>query len=588
MAMEMAIGLGLIGSTILLVGLVGLYTPVAFAASLVILGGLSFPELGRAAHEAVSLPRRITAAARGEGFLSVGVALAASAILLLSAVQALTPPADNDALMYHLQAPRLYLETGRLFLTPDIWQANGPMLAEMVYALGLAFGSDAFARLVNLTFAVLLTLATYGVAARDLGRRSGWLALAILLGIPILPIWGSLAGTDMAWALYSFLAVIALLRWSTAADRRWLLLGGLFTGFAVSSRYIGLGLALLLSGWVAVARRNDGWRSILQDLSSFVACAGAVAWLWFAKNLVWTGNPVYPFLFGGPDWNPERLAFLMTYLRSFGSGTSLANYLLLPINLFVRHADFGTSMTSIDVPSPFFLLALASPWAGLPVGWIALGLLTLLAMLLWAVGSQQIRFLLPLYPILTLLAVVTLRRIDSRFRRPGARVIVPGIALGGVAATLVYQLIFVTITRPFPVILGEETKNAFLERTLYDYSAIEYIEDELPLSARVALLWDGRGYYCDTRCIPDADLSRWPRLLREAGSVQGAMEMLRGLGISHLLVDLEELSIRLEEDPGGPYEVSLGQLAQALAPPFAREIFRTEKVVLYEILPPER
>src|SRR3990172_3324947 len=494
-AIEAAVGLGLMALSFLLLGLLGLFHSPVLIACAFLLGLLAWPEIGRAALDGMHLPRRVFAEAREGGFFGLSVTAIGVAVLLFSVLEALGPPAENDALMYHLQAPRMFMEAGRLFPTPEIWQANGPMLTEMLYALGLAFGSDSFARLLHLLFSTLLAVATFGVAKQGLGARGGWFAAAVLLGIPILPLWGSLALTDMAWALYCFLAVLATLRWSTDGDRRWLVIGGVLTGFAASSKYLGLGIALLLMGWIAVSHRHSDRRARLKAVVVFVACAAAVATPWFVKNLLWTGNPVYPFLFGGPDWTPLRLSYLMTYLRSFGAGTGVVETLLLPWNLYVRHAEFGTIMTSIDVPSPFFLLALAFPWARPPAGWGSLGVLTVLAMLVWAAGSQQTRFLLPLYPILTLLSVVTLCWIDARWQRPGLRGLLPAIALGAIATTLAYQVVNATTTRTLSVVLGWESKASYLRRILYDYSAMEFIEDELPENAQVALLWDGRSYY---------------------------------------------------------------------------------------------
>ena len=130
-----------------------------------------------------------------------------------------------------------------------------------------------------------------------------------------------------------------------------------------------------------------------------------------------------------------------------------------------------------------------------------------------------------------------------------------------------------------------ESKASYLRRTLYDYAAMEFIRNELSADARVALLWDGRGYYCDDRCLPDTDLSRWPRLLQEVGSGRAAVEALRARGVSHILVDLEELSNGLRRDRGVTHEDSVRQLGVALAPPFARVVFRADKVVLYELAP---
>jgi len=51
----------------------------------------------------------------------------------------------------------------------------------MLFTLGLAFGSDTFAKLMHLTYAVLMVLSTLALGERCLGPARGWIAAAILL-----------------------------------------------------------------------------------------------------------------------------------------------------------------------------------------------------------------------------------------------------------------------------------------------------------------------------------------------------------------------------------------------------------------------
>jgi hypothetical protein len=223
-AIEMALGLGLIGSALLLLGLAGLYRPWAFAVLLLATWLVSLPELARAVHDAVQVPRKVASAAKREGFLSLGLTIGGIAILLMSAAQALTPPTDNDVLMYHLQAPFLYLQSGRIFLTPDIWQANGPLLAEMLSAIRLAFGSDT---LPGRRLDVLdpSRLATFG-ASRDLETRLvGW-RLASSWGYRSCPFREPPGSPTSPGRSIRFAAVVTTLRWTIGAGRHWLLLDG--------------------------------------------------------------------------------------------------------------------------------------------------------------------------------------------------------------------------------------------------------------------------------------------------------------------------------------------------------------------------
>ena len=60
--------------------------------------------------------------------------------------------------MYHLQGPRLFLEAGRILPLPNTWGANNPFTLELLFMFGLRFGSDNFAKLLHLSFALLLVM----------------------------------------------------------------------------------------------------------------------------------------------------------------------------------------------------------------------------------------------------------------------------------------------------------------------------------------------------------------------------------------------------------------------------------------------
>ena len=122
---------------------------------------------------------------RSCSLLGKAAAVGVSFIGLASLLNTMTPAWSYDALMYHLPAPLEYLETGRLVLLPDMWQANGPMAIEMLYGYGLALGSASIAKLIHLTYAILLILATFAFAAAS--------SICAWLGFPPCCLSGSLS-----------------------------------------------------------------------------------------------------------------------------------------------------------------------------------------------------------------------------------------------------------------------------------------------------------------------------------------------------------------------------------------------------------
>ena len=320
-ALGVPLGLGFVGLAVFFLGIAGGYTASALAFSLSLLAWIGSSELASLAPGLTGAVgsvrdswRQLPVGMRALVLLSLGIGI-------LSAVQALSPAWDYDGLMYHLQAPRLFLDAGRLIPLPEIWQANGPLQIEMLYVAALALGSEPTARLTHLTLAGLIVLATFILGREQLGETGGWLAAAVMLGIPIFPIWGTLAYSDMGWALFESLALLILLRWSRTQQQGWLVLAGLFAGLAAGSKYLGLaglgaGVCLvLLASW------RSGFKAVMRACAAFALPALVALAPWYLKNVLWLGDPVYPFLSGSEGvWGHGRLDLLMAYLRSFGAG----------------------------------------------------------------------------------------------------------------------------------------------------------------------------------------------------------------------------------------------------------------------------
>jgi 4-amino-4-deoxy-L-arabinose transferase-like glycosyltransferase len=197
--------------------------------------------------------------------------------------------------MYHLQGPRLFLEAGRIILLPENWQSNGPFTVEMLYLLGLAFGSDVFSQLIHLVYTICLLLATFSFARRFMGVREAWIAFAILLGIPLIPYLAALPNVDLSWALYEFLAMYALFIWKEIRGKSWLILAGLIIGWALGSKYFALGWAGILGLWVLWESRKDGLKRITLTGLLFGIPGLIVGAPWYIKNMVLSGNPLYPW-----------------------------------------------------------------------------------------------------------------------------------------------------------------------------------------------------------------------------------------------------------------------------------------------------
>lgn len=581
-----ALGVGVLAYGILALALAGFLTPAAILAWFCLVAVIVWREASAFAGVVADWLRGWPAAWRALGPGARAVAAAGAVIGISAVVQALTPATDYDGLMYHLQAPVLFLQAQRMYLLPDLWQANGPLTLEMLFTAGLAFGSDTYARLLHITCGVLVVASTFLFGRRSGGNHVGWMTVAILLGIPMLPLLAALAYIDLVWALWTFLALYALILWSHRHEDGLLVLAGLCAGLALGSKIVapvGVGALGIVLLWDLRARPL---RSTLGRLAHFCVPAALLALPWYAKNLLWAGNPLYPLVFGGPEWPTERLTLLNSYLTSFGAGKGPLDLLALPVLVFTQAQDFGTVFAGLDMPSLLFPLAILYPFGRRSHTQDLLALFTLTCLVVWPFGSQQTRLLLPVYPVLAVLAASVLLQMAEHtgIRRVG-KLFMPALPGALIACTLILQLAFLTVALAPLVVLGFESKVTYLNRMLNTFRAYQFAQSQSqsPGGGRTLSMWDGRGYYCSPDCVVSGSQSAWTELVSSTSDTENLGALLRSRGIRYLLFTATDAVWMAEHDPGGAHRDSLHYFTRLFLPLCTRVVSSDRTAVIFEI-----
>ena len=544
-----ALGVGTLAYSLLGIGLIGFLNTGVIAVLIIGLSWLLAPELSNLVKDLLELGLRAYRVWQAAGTTGKVTALVAVSIGVLTFVNALSPPWDYDGLMYHLVGPKLFLEAQRVFPHPDNWYVNGPFTVEMLFTVGMSFGDDVFPKLVHYSMGLLFLGATYSIASRWFSQKTALLSVAILLTVPTLPVWASIAYIDLGWSAFEVLGLGALLVWWRERGRGWLLLSGTMIGFAAGSKYLGLMAVAVLGGFVLISTWKLGWRRSFRAGLTFGLTAAIVAAPWYLKNVIWFGNPIFPLVFGGPGWDVLRLELYSAYLDSFGAGRGLIDYLLLPWNVYARHEEFGTVMNEIDIPSLLFLgLLLVWRWPHQVMR--ALIFIAGARFLLWSLGSQQIRFLLPIYPALAIGAGYVIERLESPrtiSRRLGLFFSILLIGLMGV--TLFYQFQIATQFNPIPVNIGVESRNDFFSRSVSYYPALMYMQEDAEPADRVLMLGDGRGYLCLPQCVPDPDHFRWAASIARLEDHDSLGQWFSNSDFSYVLLNWAGLDFLLQHDP---------------------------------------
>jgi hypothetical protein len=551
-----ALGLGALAYGFLALGLIGLLRAPAIIVMVTFSSIAAWPSLR---HYPMYWRKLWSALERQDFFGRIAITLVV-AMLVLVLLRGLAPVIDYDGLMYHLVVPRDYWEAGRISPYPGESHGNFPLTVDLLYIPAVILGLESAAKLIHLGFGVLMGLGVYAAAKRVLGlTRGGWLAVFVLATTPVLGTVGGYAYTDMGWALFAFLSVFALLRWREEGKRRWLVLGGVFVGLCLGSKYLGLpvlgvlGLVVLVqSGLLRSGNRGlldrKSWERMLTDGLIFGVVAIAVASPWYVKNWLWLGNPFYPLWFGGRNWDAYQAVNLAHLGTRYGPRDGLLGVLLLPWDLFVRSIGHFGSIPFAFPPPPSLLLPLYLLIRRRGTVNLIL-LIAALRFVTWAVSARNARFLMDIFPLLSIAVAYLLMELS---RRHLFQLMLQGVLFLLLVANLVWQSALFFQEDPIPVVLGVESREEYLvDHNDPPYRAIRFI-NRLPPDSKVFFVGGGQSYYVTTDHVADIAHANWGHLVYRHGERPEQLHrVLLSQGFTHILYSGYDFEWHLNFDNDG-------------------------------------
>lgn len=523
-----ALGLGILGTAVLGLGLAGL------------LGGwLWLAVVPSAALRAFFWLRPVARAEEApQGSLGLGfwaLALPCLGLLVLVWISASAPVTDTDALVYHLALPKTYLAAGKIAYLPDWLHGSRSLLTEMLYLWGLGVGGEALARMMGMALSLLAVASVGLTAARFAGAKAGIASCLLFLSIPAVLKQASVMSTDVSVCLYSTLALCALLEWDEAggSQRAWLWLSAVLAGFMLGCKFTGIMALAPLALFVAfLAWKREGPTRAVRTAALYAVVALAVIVPWFARSLWWTGNPVWPFaysVFGGKHWNPmiarEATAFWSEPFRLADAGEAWQVFPRLMQGRFGRAVGF--------------LLPLALPLGFRRRGrsaWVLSGFVVV-TFVAWFLVSQQVRFLLPAFAAFSVLVGLGLA---DDLPRMATRALG---ALAAIAVLVTALWAWGSFSRDFRVAFGgQDPENYFARFPVVEASRT--VNRLTPPDARVLMMWGSQSYYIDRKVLWGDPLDQGffdYCAFRSAADFEVA---LKQAGATHVVIDGDEFELK--------------------------------------------
>ncbi len=555
-----AVGAGIWSLIWFFLGLTGLYSPAV--AIVAVVAGLALAALSFGQYRQKS-----------EGTTSEKKALFDSALiglialpLILAFISSLAPPVAKDTLLYHFAVPRAFIaQHSNAFIDGNIasYLSLGTEMHD-VWAMLLGGllsprAAEAAAGVTTFLFFPLLLIAIYGWA-REIGvsRRWGLIATAMFASIPTTYYVASTGYIDLSLALFVTLAIYALTHWWKEQTTGWVILIAIFLGAALAVKltavfvFAAFALIVLLRARNPVAIAPGSDRAATNPgrivLSGFAALllAGAIASPWYLRTWRATGSPVFPFYMNiikgeANGWDVERSNLFQAMNSQYGGEQKNAlDYLVAPVSISVkaqpedaRYFD-GVLGVAFLIGLPILIWAL---WKfELPVE-VKIGSgVAALMFLFWLFSSQQLRYLLPILPVLAIGIAASAEAIAAR-RAPLYLVWKYSLVVASLAGILTTVAWFLQ-KAPLRVALGGETRDQYLTRNLDYYPYYQTLNADAAPDAKIWLINMRRDTYNIERPVfSDYLFEDWTlkKMLWESRSVQELKAKTAAMGIKYVL-----------------------------------------------------
>lgn len=234
--------------------------------------------------------------------------LAAIPLLAIALVGTFVPPGmlwtpdephGYDVVEYHFQVPREWYEAERVVPLRHNVFSYFPFGMEMHYLLAMHLRGGPWkgmylAQLMHGVHVVLTVVAVYGLASRLTQRRATAIAAALsAAAVPWLTLLAPVGYNEGALLLYGTLAmgwaVLAMDAPPRVSVSRFAL-AGVMAGFACGVKLTAVPMLLAAVPVAVVIALPRTWRHVW----GFVLTGTVVFAPWAVRNLLWTGNPVFP------------------------------------------------------------------------------------------------------------------------------------------------------------------------------------------------------------------------------------------------------------------------------------------------------
>lgn len=454
-------------------------------------------------------------------------------VFLFPFFYAALPSSFYDTLVYHLGIPNLYIQNGGFCVTSQFLYANTSIYYE-ASLIPSVFAGNFVPRFFHLIVGIILVLCIINFARDYMNIRKGWLLVVLIVTMPLSGFLLTTVKNDLASALFILLGIRSLLekRFPTA---------GIFWGFAVGIKYFNALPILIFLVLFLIFQRKFPIKPYFYFSLTFLA---ALVPLLF-KNITYSGNPVFPFLysmFPSEYWDESRFRMMS---RDVGRiCRSLKDFIYLPYNLSFKELGSGGRVgVQFLAFLPFMVLPRKeavppAKAAHKDTGEKIIVLLLTYSLITIFVGcgfTASIRFFYLPFLLLCIFVGWVYERKPKGFMKILMVII---LLLNGASSISLLNYLY----NPHLLYTQNLTRDEYITRTFPGYAAVTFLNLHTPKNSKILIVGETRNYYLKRpyKVSSALDYSILKPTLEKASNLIEWLTLLRKDGIDYILVNLPE------------------------------------------------
>jgi hypothetical protein len=496
-----------------------------------------------------------------ERIVSSGLLLLLLALIL---VEAGVPVTARDALVHHLAVPKWWIDAGKIYEINWHEWSYYPMLMNLAFTALLNSGLESLVSHYHATYLLLsAALIANFLELKTKNRDTALWGAIVTLSIPICFKLAATPLVDLGLAYYSGVAFYLICSWAGQSGNQakggltTLILAGLALGLALGTKYNALLLTAIMLGFLPIlaARAKRGKSETFLAIGTIFSLSFLAFLPWMLKNLIWTLNPLYPqmqswfspLVSSGAAAVAGGLPGLSPLMhRHLIYGESWLEIALIPLRILFEGSD-GDKRSFDGALSPILLLCALPFLKPKKDPWIVYALFITFTYLGFAIVLQalRVRYLTPILVPSVALCMIGYEQL-STFVTPLKKALFQRLVLA-VHILWFCNYLYISlsdsegIAYAYERLKGEGSSKRYLTKHLIEYEMIQSINELVPRSSRIYLLYSGNQFYYYLPYVVSAydSGSRLVRWLRASMKPSYLLAEMRSQSIDHILIHQE-------------------------------------------------